>query len=107
MFWRRKKKTGKNIEGDLFQYMVNKQHVSLDVLHNLRIVERDAVVGDKPVGLTMFRIFNPFVTDEKGVSIDVATDDYESLDNHPELVLYEGYYREVGGQATDIHIEKK
>ena len=51
----------------------------------------------------MIRIFEQVIAGEKGITID----DYQSLDDHPELTLYEGYYREVGGQATDIHIEKK
>jgi len=102
MFWRRKKKTVKEIKGDLFQYMVNKQHVPLDVLHNLRLVERDAEVGDKPVGLTMFRIFHPGAVKEKGVTID----SYDSLDNFSELILYEGYYQVNNGQIANICIEK-
>lgn len=105
MFWRRKQKNKavKEIKGALFQYMVNKQHVPLDVLHSLRIVERDAEVGDKPVGLTMFRIFHPAGTKEKGVTID----NYDSLDNDPELILYEGYYQVADGHATNIRIEKQ
>jgi hypothetical protein len=110
MFWRKKgteqkgkkKKAVKEIEGTLWGYMVQ-QGVTVDILQNLRRVERDAVVEDKPAGLTMIRIFDPATANEKSVTID----DYGSLDNYPELVLYEGYYREVSGQATDIHIEKK
>jgi hypothetical protein len=105
MFWRRwqEKKAVKKLEGDLFQYMVNKQHVPPDVLHNLRLVERDAEVGDKPVGLTMFRIFHPAATKEK----DITVDDYDSLDGYPELVLYEGYYQVTDGHAVNIRIEKQ
>ena len=79
------------------------QGVIVDVLQNLRRVERDAVVGDKPVGLTMIRIFDPAFANSKGIAID----DYGSLDSHPELILYKGYYREVKGEATDIHIERE
>ena len=79
------------------------QGVMVDVLQNLRWVEQDAVVGDKPVGLTMIRIFDPAAAEEKGITIE----DYESLDDHPELILYEGYYQENGRGETDIHIEKK
>jgi len=105
MFWRRwqKKKMVKEIKGGLFQYMVNTQHVPLDVLHNLRLVERDAEVGDKPVGLTMFRIFHPAVTKEK----DITVNDYDSLDGYLELVLYEGYYQVTDGSVVNIRIEKQ
>lgn len=112
MFWRRKreekneqkkKRAVKKIEGALWRYMFSVQGITDDILQNLRRVERDAVVGGKPLQLIMIRIFHPASAKEKGVTID----DYESLDTHPELVLYEGYYREIDGEATDIHIQKK
>lgn len=107
MFWRKKgqkkKKAVKKIDGALWGYMISRHGVAVDMLQSLRRVEREAVVGDKPVGLIMIRIFDPATAKEKGVTID----DYGSLDNYPELVLCEGYYRDVDGQAVDIHIERK
>lgn len=105
VFWRKKKKTVKKIEGGLWDYMVKyvaKQGDRLSVLQGLRLVERDVLVGDKPVGVNMFRIFHPAAVRNKGVIID----DYQSLDNHPELILYEGYYETTDGCATNIKIEK-
>jgi hypothetical protein len=93
----------KQIEGDLFQYMVNKQHVPLDILRNLRIVEKDAVLGDEPVGLTMFRIFQPSEVKKKGITIE----NYDSLDDYPDLVIYEGYYEKNDDHADNIKIEKQ
>ena len=90
----------KKIQGALWGYMVS-QGVIVDILQNLRRVERSGVVGGKQV--IMIRIFAPAAAKEKGVAID----DYESLDSHLELILYQGYYLEIGGQARDIHIEKK
>ena len=112
MFWRRKgekgvkgkekkKKAVKKIEGTLWGYMVGERGVIGDILQNLRQVECGGVVGGKQV--TMIRIFDPASATEKGVAID----DHESLDSHPELILYEGYYLKIGGEAKDIHIEKK
>jgi hypothetical protein len=105
MFWRRKRKNKavREIKGTLFQYMVNKQHVPLDLLHNLRLIEREVRIGDEPVALTMFRIFHPAATKERGVTID----DFNSLDSYPELILYEGYYQVTDDRATNIRIEKK
>jgi hypothetical protein len=37
----------------------------------------------------------------------VTIDGYSSLDRHPELILYEGYYRDVNGEVMDINIEKR
>ena len=111
MFWHRrgtsqkgeKQKAVKNIEGELLGYMVSRHAVTLDELQNLRRVEREVVLGDKPLGIIMVRIFNPNITKER----DVTIDGYSSLDGHPELTLYEGHYLDVNGEAMDIKIEKK
>jgi hypothetical protein len=109
MFWRKKGKDEskqkkeravKKIEGTLWGYMVREHGVTVDILQNLRRVEHDGVVEDKPA--IMMRIFDPAAADKE----DVVVEDYESLDNHPELILYEGYCREAGGQL-DIHMEEK
>jgi len=108
MFWRRKgteqkgkkEKAVKKIEGALWGYMVSEHGVIVDILQNLRRVECDGVVEDKPV--IMIRIFDPAAADKRGVAIE----DYESLRDNPELVLYEGYCRESGGRL-DVHMEKK
>lgn len=93
----------KQIEGDLFQYMVNRQHVPLDILRNLRIVEQETILGSQPVGVMVFRIFQPAAAKKKGLKIE----DYDSLDDYPELVLYEGYYQMNDGRADNIQIEKQ
>jgi hypothetical protein len=98
-----KEKELKQIEGDLFQYMVNKQHVPLDILRNLRIIEKEAVLGDEPVGLTMFRIFQPSAVKKK----DLKIENYDSLGEYPDLVIYEGYYEKNDGRADNIKIEKQ
>ncbi len=111
MFWHKmgtalkgeKNKAVKNIEGELVGYMLSRHGVTLDELHDLRRVEREVVLGDKPLGIIMIRIFNPDTAKES----DVAVDSYSSLDRHPELILYEGHYRDVNGEAMDIKIEKK
>ena len=77
--------------------------VSVDTLRELRLVEHDVIIGDKPLPLIMIRIFHPIIAREKGVIIDK----YESLDNQPDLILYEGHYETFDGQATNIHLEKK
>jgi hypothetical protein len=83
--------------------MLNYGEVSVDTLRELRWLEHDVVLGDKPLPLTMVRIFHPLVAKNKGVIID----SFESLDNHPDLVLYEGLYETIDGQVTNIHIERK
>lgn len=107
MFWRRKKtsedrrrekakKAVKKIEGPLWGYMVTQRGVIVDVLQNLRRVEREGIADQKPA--TMVRIFDPTTADKEGAVID----SYESLDAHRGLMLYEGYYR--GLEMADINI---
>ncbi len=106
MFWRKKsveekrKKEVRRIEGALWGYMVSKQGVTVDVLQYLRRVECEAEVEGKPV--VMIRIFDPIAAKKKGVDIE----EYKSLDDHLELVLYEGYYQVAARGATNIHIGK-
>jgi hypothetical protein len=111
MFWRKvgtiitgeKNKSVKNIEGNLLGYMVSQYGLSLDEIRNLSCVEREVVLGDKPLEIIMIRLFNPDTVKEIGIAIN----GYGSLDKHPGLILYEGYYREVDGEAMDINLEKK
>jgi len=98
-----KNKAVKNIEGELVGYMLSRHSVTLNELQNLRRVEREVVLDDKPLGIIMIRIFNPDIAKERVVTID----SYSNLDRYPELVQYEGHYRDVGGEAMNIKIEKK
>ncbi|MBN1161623.1 MAG: hypothetical protein JXA17_06740 [Dehalococcoidales bacterium] len=111
MFWRKvgtiikgeKNKSLKNIEGKLLGYMVSRYGLALDEIRNLSCVEREVVLGDKPLEIIMIRIFNLDIAKERGINID----GYGSLDRHPELILYEGYYRDVDDEAMDINLKKK
>ncbi len=109
MFWRRKKtpederrekakKAVQKIEGPLWGYMVTQRGVVVDVLQNLRRVEREGSAGGKPA--TMVRIFDPAIAEKDGTVID----SYESLDAHRRLILYDGYYR--GSEMADIHMRE-
>jgi len=111
MLWQRigealkgeKNKAVKNIEGELLGYMVSRYGVTADILRSLRRVEREVVLGDKPLGIIMIRIFKPDTAKERAVTIN----SYGSLDSHPELILYEGHYCDVDGEAMDIKMEIK
>jgi hypothetical protein len=49
---------------------------------------------------TVFRFFNTDNASEKGITIE----NYESLNEHPEMILYEGYY--VRGRGGEVIIKK-
>ncbi len=55
-----------------------------------------AKVNDRAA--TLVRIFDPAAAKEKGVTIE----DYENLNEQPELILYEGYYMRGRGGETII-----
>ena len=90
------KKAVQKIEGPLWGYMVTQRGVVVDVLQNLRRVERAGTAGGKPA--TLVRIFDPATAEKARVMVD----SYESLDAHRRLILYEGYYR--GPEMDAIHI---
>lgn len=93
--------TSDRITGPPWNYMRDKHGLTGEQLMYLRQATWDGVVGGKPV--TVVRIFDPAAATKQGVNVE----DYHNLDNHPELILYEGYYYTSRGQAPDIHIEKK
>lgn len=49
-----------------------------------------------------FRIFNPALVQQMGVRID----NFESLDSHPELILYRGWY-DKSSNKMEIHADEK
>jgi len=111
MLWQRigealkseKNKAVTKINGALVGYMIGRFDISFDELQHLRRVEREVILGGKPLGIIIIRIFNPDTAKER----DVTINGYSSLDSHPELVLYEGHYRDADGEAMDIKMEKK
>jgi hypothetical protein len=48
----------------------------------------------------LIRYFNPDTAKERGITVE----DYEILNEYPELILYEGYY--VPGRKGEINIKK-
>lgn len=51
---------------------------------------------------TLVRVFDPTSCKAKGVTVD----DFNSLNEHPDLILYEGYYYGRGGPG-EILVEKR
>lgn len=101
---REAKKNRGRVEGlngtDSWQYMQKKFGLTGEQLVHMK----QAMIGAKVEGTPaiLVRIFDHAVTREKGVTIE----DYESLNEHPELILYEGYYS-GHGQASVISIERR
>ncbi len=68
-------------------------------LGNMLCVEQTTV--RKGVALRLIRIFDPAAVPD-GVQIE----DFASLDQHPELILYEGCREEASGKVSIKRMEK-
>jgi hypothetical protein len=65
----------------------------------LRIASCPAKINGSEVTLVCY--FNPASAEEKGLTIE----DFETLNKHPELILFEGY--EVNGKKDETIIQKR
>jgi len=93
--FRKKKNKVKKIEGPAWGYLVNEYHIDVDTLFNeMRCVQKEGVTDYKqPV--TYLRIFKPTEAEQKGVEVE----EWETFDEHPELINFEGYEDYVQGTA--------
>ena len=82
-----KKKVVREISGGAWGHMVNVHGLSVDILsRSIRCVEKEGFLEQtKPV--TFLRVFNLQEVEKKGVEIK----GWETFDQYPELVLFEGY----------------
>jgi hypothetical protein len=82
-----KKKVVKEIEGGAWGHLVNVHKIDVDTLSkDMRCVEREGTL-DKGSPVTFLRIFKPGEVAQKGVVVT----GWETFDQHPDLVLFEGY----------------
>jgi len=96
------KKTRGKVEGfsrDIWIYMEKTHALKHERMQQLQTAVCPAKVNNMAANL--IRIFDPDVAKEK----DITIEDYESLNEHPELILYEGY--KVRGRGGEFIIEKR
>ncbi|MEW6142774.1 MAG: hypothetical protein AB1597_06400 [Chloroflexota bacterium] len=82
-----KKKVIKEVRDAAWGHLVNKHGIDVDTLSkDMRVVEKEGVVeGKGPV--TFMRVFRLSETQQKGLDVT----GWECFDQHPELVIFEGY----------------
>lgn len=82
-----KKRVIRQIEGGVWGHLFNVHKINVDTLtSDIRCVEREGVIeGGKPV--KYLRVFKLSELVEKGITVT----GWETFDQHPELVLFEGY----------------
>jgi hypothetical protein len=83
----------------LMNYMTKKLNIPEPDLYKMKIARSPAKVNGAPA--TVYRFFDNEEATKKGLTIN----DYESLNEHPELVLYEGYH--VAGKDGEIAVQKR
>ena len=94
-----KKKVIKEIRDGVWGHLVSVHNIDVDTISKeLRCVEREGVLeGGKPV--TFLRIFRPKEAQQKGVGVT----GWETFDEHPDLILFEGYLT----KTNEAYLERK
>jgi hypothetical protein len=94
-----KKKVVKDIYGGIWGHMVSDHGIDVDTLsREMRCVEREGTISNG-LPVMLIRVFKPNEATEKGIAIT----GWETFNEHPELVLYEGYLR----RDNQAFLEKK
>jgi hypothetical protein len=79
-------------------YMKKQLNLQETEIFNMSLAVSPAKFKGEAANVVLF--FNPDTAKEKGVTIE----DYESLKEHPDLILYEGYY--LRGIGAEVNIKK-
>jgi len=87
----------KDIPGWIYMHLVTTLKAPSENLTGLRSVQKMGFWEGKPV--TFIRIYDPRASEEAW-----QVKDFTSLDQHPELILYEGYW-EKGSDR--VYLERK
>jgi hypothetical protein len=95
-----KKKVVKEISGGVWGHLVNAHKLDVDTIsRDLRCVEREGLLDGK-VKVLFIRVFKPNEVAPKGITIT----GWETFDQHPELIIFEGYWQVYTNEAR---LEKK
>lgn len=84
-----KKKIVREISGGTWGHLVSDHGLTVDILaRSMRCVEQEGFLdGNKQKPVTFLRVFNLQEVGKKGVEIK----GWETFDQYPELILFEGY----------------
>jgi hypothetical protein len=84
--WLFKKKVAKEIDCGIWGHLVHEHKIDVMTLEKMRYVDRSGTINDG-LPVTSIRVFSPNVATSKGIEVT----GWETFDEHPELILYEGY----------------
>jgi hypothetical protein len=81
-----------------YNYMKKQLKLEETEIFQMSAAISPAKINGKAANVVLF--FNTEIAKEKGITIN----DYETLKDHPELILYEGYY--VRGSGGEVNLKK-
>jgi hypothetical protein len=81
-----KKRVVKEIYAGTWGHMINNHQIDVHTLDEMRCVDRGGTINDG-LPVTLIRVFSPGEAADKGIKVT----GWETFDEHPELILYEGY----------------
>jgi hypothetical protein len=92
-----KKKAIKEIDGGAWGHLVSVHKIDVDTLSKeMRCVECEgALEGGQRV--TFLRVFRPMEAQRIGINVS----GWETFDQHPELILFEGYVTKANEASLD------
>lgn len=92
------KKIIKEIRNGTRRHLANKHNIDVDTISKeLRCVEREGVLnGGEPV--TFLRVFKPAEAKQRGIAVT----GWDTFDEHPDLILFEGYLT----RANEPHFDR-
>ena len=95
------RKVVKDIGGSgAWGHLVSDHRIDVDTItKTLKCVERKGVIGSDNAPVTFMRIFRPSEAEQMGVVVK----GWETFDEHPDLVMFEGYITE----NNEAHLERK
>ncbi len=86
----KKPKVVKEIHGGAWGHLVSEHHIDVDTLsRDIRCVERTGQLEGWKSAVTFMRVFSLHEVTERGVEVT----GWDTFDQHPELLLFEGYLR--------------
>lgn len=76
------------IPGLVQKHLVTERKMAPDLVNLLKAVVRKNVTGEKAFNIRVF-------DESEGLAKKVQVKDYSSLDEHPDLIIYEGWFNET------------
>jgi hypothetical protein len=96
----RKPKIVKEIYGGIWGHLVSVHGITVDTLSSdIRCVDKPGTL-DKGIPVTLLRVFRLSEVAKKGITVN----GWETFDQNPDLILFEGYLNE---QNNEAHLERK